>query len=58
MKASEQYLSMVVLVMMHKMVLTCETVDEIINRDHLNESYFAVVYCILCCKGCSNFEVC
>ena len=37
MKATEQY-SPVVLYMLYKMVLTIESVDEILKRDHCNES--------------------
>ena len=46
--------------MVYKMVLTCESVDEILKCDHLNESYMylavlscgAVYYAV---QGGSNF---
>ena len=39
MKASEQYFPLVLFVMLYKVVLTFESVDEILWRDHSNESY-------------------
>ena len=39
MKASEQYFPVVLLVMLYKVVLTIESVDEILKCDHSNESY-------------------
>ena len=39
MKATEQYFSVVPLVMLYKVVLTFESVDEILWSDHLIESY-------------------
>ena len=39
MKAIEQYVSAVLFIMLYKVVLTFESVDEILNCDHLNESY-------------------
>ena len=38
MKVTEQYFS-VVLIMLYKVVLTFESVDEILKCDHSNESY-------------------
>jgi len=45
MKATEQYLPMVLFIMLYKMVLTFESVNEILKCDHLNESYCAVLSC-------------
>ena len=40
MKATEQYVRTVVLFsMLHRMVLTTESVDKIVKFDHSNESY-------------------
>ena len=39
MKAVEQYFSMVLFIMLYKVVLTFESVDEILLCDHSNESY-------------------
>ena len=39
MKAIEQYFPVVLLIMLYKVVLTFESVDEILKCDHSNESY-------------------
>ena len=39
MKATERYFPVVLFIMLHKVVLTFESVDEILNCDHSNESY-------------------
>ena len=39
MKATEQYFPMVLFIMVYKVILTFESVDEIVKCDHLNESY-------------------
>ena len=39
MKASEQYFPVVLFIMLYKVVLNFESVDEILKRDHSNESY-------------------
>ena len=39
MKATEQYFSVVLFIMPYKVVLTFESVDEILNCDHSNEDY-------------------
>ena len=39
MKATEQYFPVVLFVMLHKVDLTFEFVDEILKSDHLNENY-------------------
>ena len=38
-KATEQYLPVVLFVMLYKVVLTLESVDEILKCDHSDESY-------------------
>ena len=38
-EATEQYIPVVLFIMLYKMVLTFESVDEILKRDHSNESY-------------------
>ena len=38
-KATEQHFSVVLFIMLYKVVLTSETVDEILKCDHSNESY-------------------
>ena len=61
MKATDQYLPVVLFIMLYKVVLTFESVDEILNCDQSNESYWSVlsrgtVYYAL--QGGSNFWVC
>ena len=43
MKATEQYFPVVLFIMLYKVVLTFESVDEILKCDHSNESYYAVL---------------
>ena len=45
MKATEQYFPVVPFIMLYKVVLTFESVDEIPKCVHLNESYWAVFSC-------------
>ena len=45
MKATEQYFTVVLFIMLYKVVLTFESVDKILWCDHSNESYWAVVSC-------------
>ena len=45
MKATEQYFPVVLFIMLYKVVLTFESVDEILWCDHSNESYWAVRSC-------------
>ena len=44
-KATEQCFHAVLFIMLYKVVLTFETVDEIVKCDHSNESYSAVLSC-------------
>ena len=39
MKATEQYFLVVLFIMLYKVILTFESVDEILWCDHSNESY-------------------
>ena len=43
MKAIEQYFPVVLFLMLYKVVLTFDTVVEILKCDHSNKSYFAVL---------------
>ena len=43
MKATEQYFPVVLFIMLYKVVLTFESVDEILKCDHSSESYYAVL---------------
>jgi len=43
MKATEQYFHTVLFIVLYKVVLTFESVDEILKCDHSNESYWAVL---------------
>ena len=45
MKATVQYFLVVLFIMLYKVVLTFESVDVILNCDHSNESYCAVLSC-------------
>jgi len=39
MKATEQYFPVVLIIMLYRVVLTFEYVDEVLKCDHSNESY-------------------
>ena len=45
MKATEQYFSVVLFIMLYKVVLSFESVDNILKYDHSNESFWAVSFC-------------
>ena len=58
MKATEQYFPVVLLIMLYKVFLTFECVDEILKCDHSNESCWAVLFCgavFYALQGGSNF---
>ena len=58
MKATEQYFPVVVFIILYKVVLTFESVDEILKCDHSSESYEAVLSCggvYYALQGGSNF---
>ena len=58
MKTIEQFFRVVLFIMLYKVVLTFESVDEIPKCDHLNESeqYFRVVLFITLYKVVVTFE--
>ena len=59
-KATEQYFPVVLLISLCKVVLTFESVDEILKCDHSNDSYWAVLSSGTVCyalQGGSNFWV-
>ena len=45
MKATEQYFPVVLFIMLYKVVLTFESVNEILMCDNSSESYWAVLSC-------------
>jgi len=49
MKATEQYFPVVLFIMLYKVVLSFETVDEILKCDHSNESCRGVLSCGAVC---------
>ena len=49
MKATEQYFLVVLFTTLYKVVLTFESVDEILKCDHSNESSTFLWCCLLCC---------
>ena len=59
-KASEQYFTVVLFIMLCKVVLTFESVDKILKRDHsimkATEQYFTVVLYIMLCKVVLDLE--
>ena len=61
MKAIEQFFPVVLFIMLYKMVLTFESVDEILKSGHSNERYLAVLYSgavYYAVQGGSRFRVC
>ena len=58
MKATEQFFTVVLFITLYKVVLTFESVDEILWCDHSNESYWVVLSCgtvYYAVQGGSNF---
>ena len=47
MKATEQYFPVVLFIMLYKVILTFESVDEIRKSDHSNENCRAVLFILL-----------
>jgi len=47
MKAIEQYFPILLLIMLHKVILTFESLDRILKCDHTNESYSVVLPVVL-----------
>ena len=61
MKATEQSFPVVLFIMLYKVVLAFESVDEILKCGHSNESYCVVFSCgavYHAVKGGSKFSVC
>ena len=56
MKATEQYFPVVLFIMLYKVVLTFESVDEILKCYHSNESYWAVLSFSMLYKVYLTFE--
>ena len=52
MKANEQYFPVVLFTMLNRVALTFDSVDEILKRDHSNESFWAVLS-----SGAVNYAV-
>ena len=60
MKAIEQYFHVVLFIMLYKVVLTFECVDEILRCNHSNKSYWAALSCdavYYAVQSGSNFRV-
>ena len=60
MEATKQYSPVVLFIMLYKVVLTFDSVDEILKCDHSIESYWAVLSCgtvHFAVQGGSNFWV-
>ena len=58
MKTIAQHYPVILCIMLYKVVLTFESVDEILKCDHSNESYCAVLTCgtvYYAVQGGSNF---
>jgi len=45
MKATEQYFPVALIIMLYKVVLTSESLDDILKCDHSNKSFWAVLSC-------------
>ena len=61
MKATKQHFPVVLFIMLYKVVLTYESVDEILWYDHSNESYWVVLFCATvyyAVQGGSNYSLC
>ena len=43
-KATEQYFPVVLFIMLYKVVRTFKSVDEILNCNHSNESFLAILF--------------
>ena len=58
MRSTEQYFPVVLFIMLYKVALTFESVDEILKCDHMKatEKYFPVVLFIMLCKVVLTFE--
>ena len=60
MKAIEQYFHVMLFILLYKEFLTLKSVNEALECDHSNESYWAVLSCgaiYYAVQGDSNFKV-
>ena len=60
MKATEQFFPVVLFIMLYKVVLNFQSVDEALKCNHSNESYWAVLSCgtvYYAVQGGSKFSV-
>ena len=58
MKATEQFFPVVLFVMLYKVFLTLESVDEILKCDHSNEnSLLVLLYGNICFSAFENMEI-
>ena len=58
MKATEQYCPVVLFIMLHKVILTFESVDEILKYDHSNENSLVVLlHGNICFSAFENMEI-
>ena len=61
MRGTEQYFSVVLFIMLYKVALTFESVNEILKCDPSNERYWAILFCgavYYAVQGGSNFWDC
>jgi len=56
MKATEQYFPVMLFIMLYKVALTFESVDEILNQMKATKRYFLVVLFIMLYKVVLTFE--
>ena len=58
MKATEQYCPVVLFIMLYKVILTFESVDEILKYDHSNENSLVVLlHGNICFSAFENMEI-
>ena len=57
MKPTEQYFPAVLYIVLYKVVLTFESVNEILKCDHSNESYCSSSTFLWCCLLCCTHKV-
>ena len=58
MKATEQYFPVVLFIMLYKVILTFESVDEILEYDHSNENSLVVLlHGNICFSAFENMEI-
>ena len=57
MKATEQYFPLVLFIMLQKVILTFNSVDEILKCDHSNESNFFIIKSNFSLNNNMKFEI-